>query len=255
MSILNSIVVQTARAPMITIYGIPGIGKSTLASQFPEPLFILTEANGVEGIKTLPKIQNLKELYVILKDLLKEEKLPFKTLVLDSISKLDPLVTQSVLENSPLVGKEKREAQTLAEAWGGYGAGFEKAAMYHRILKSYFDKFVERGIAVVFISHSEIKKYKSPEFEDYDILSIVMNHDKSRQVYIDDVDAVLYCKLQTFLDTSKDRALIRSSNKHIISACSNATYVSKNRFNIDKDIDMSFEELKKYIPFYNQQEI
>lgn len=251
MSILDSIVTIVPRAPRITIYGKPGIGKSTLASQFPDPLFLLTEDNEVTGIKALPVFTDYLALWQSVKELLSLEEMPFKTLVIDSISKLDTLVVERTIAQSP-PDKRGKQAQTLAEAWGGYGAGFEKAASLHRAIKVMLDRFKDKGVTVVYISHSEVKKYKSPEHEDYDILSIVMNSDKSRQIYIDDVDAVLYCKLKAHtLETESGRTLVKSSGQRVISGISNEVYVSKNRFNLPPEIPMSFEELSKHIPFYN----
>ena len=97
----------------------------------------------------------------------------------------------------------------------------------------------------------EIKKYKSPEQEDYDILSIVMNSDKSRMVYIDDVDAVLYCKLKAHtVETESGRTLVKSSGQRVISGASNEVHVSKNRYSLPNEIPMTYEDLAKHIPFY-----
>jgi hypothetical protein len=250
MSILDSIITTKPGAPRITIYGKPGIGKSTLASQFPDPLFLLTEDNELPGIKALPLFTDYLSLWQSIKQLLELETLPFKTLVIDSISKLDALVVERTITQSP-PDKKGRAAQTLAEAWGGYGAGFEKATSLHRAIKVMLDRFKERGIIVVYISHSEVKKYKSPEHEDYDILSIVMNSDKSRAIYIDDVDAVLYCKLKSHtLETDSGRTIVKSSGQRVISGISNEVYVSKNRFNLPPEIPMSFDDLATHIPFF-----
>lgn len=257
-NVLDMFKITKPGAPRITLYGKPGIGKTTLASQFPDPFFILTEDNECPGIMASPIMFNYDDIWNLVKGLLAMESLPFKTLIIDTISKLDHIVMAYTLQQSPPigVGKERRMPGTLAEAWGGYGAGFEKAAMLHRALKNRFDRFKERGISVIYIAHSEIKKYKSPEHEDYDILSINMNSDKCRHVYVDDVDGVFYCKddvhiIETESKMSK-RNLAKSTGRRVISAQCNEVYVSKNRFNIQNDIPMSFDDLKKYIPFYNQ---
>lgn len=255
MSILDKIITTKSGAPRITIYGKPGVGKSTLASQFPAPLFLLTEDMELPGIHALDICTTFLQMWENVKHLLDEESLPFKTIVIDSISKLDALVVEHTLKQSP-VGKDGKIPGALAQAWGGYGAGFEKAAWLHRALKFELDKFKERGVAVVYISHVEVKKYKSPEHDDYDILSLVMNGDKSRTIYIDDVDLVAYCKIKSHvIETESGRNIIKSSGKHIISAASNDAYVSKNRYAMPSEIDMSFEELAKYIPFYNKTEV
>lgn len=251
-NILDLFSVTKPGAPRITLYGKPGVGKTTLASQFPSPFFILTEDNECPGIVATPIINEFEQFFNILKQLNALDELPFKTLVIDSISKLDTMIVNYTIKQSPPIGRERRAAETLAEAWGGYGAGFEKAASLHRAVKMQLDKFKSRGVAVIYIAHSEIKKYKSPECEDYDILSIAMNGDKSRAVYVDDVDAVIYCKLASVIvETESGRTLAKSTGKRVISSQSNEVHVSKNRFGIQKDIDMSFDALKTYIPFYN----
>lgn len=242
-------------APRITLYGRPGIGKTTLASHFPDPFFILTEDPECPGITASPVFLQYEDLWETLRSLIALPNLPFKTLVIDTVTRLDNLVVDYTMRKSPPIGREKRQPGSLAEAWGGYGGGYDKAASIHRSFKNQMDRFKTRGVSVIYIAHSEIKKYKSPEYEDYDILSIAMNSDKSRTVYIDDVDAVLYCKekahvVETESGAKSKRNIIVSTGQFVISAHCNEAHVSKNRFNIREEIPLKFEELKKYIPFY-----
>ena len=262
-SILDNVITTVPKAPRITLYGKPGVGKTTLASTFPDPLFILTEENECPGISALPLFESYDDLWNALGELLALDAFPFQTIVIDTVSKLDQLILQYTLKKAPPIydkeTKSNRQPQTLAEAWGGYGSGFEKAASLHRALKARFDKFKDRGITVVFIAHSEIKKYKSPESDDYDIISIAMNSDKSRAVYVDDVDAVLYCKVKSFVmdlneskDKTKTKKIVKSSGSHVVSAQANDVHVSKNRYRMPDEIPMTFEAIAYYMPFYNK---
>ncbi len=63
MSILDSVITTQPGAPRITLYGRPGIGKSTLASNFPSPVFILTEDNELPGIQAFPIAQSFNEIW------------------------------------------------------------------------------------------------------------------------------------------------------------------------------------------------
>jgi len=253
-SILDQITTAGAHAPRITIYGKPGVGKSTLASQFPVPLFLLTEENGLDGVKKLGVITEFKQLWSTIKSLLAEDKLPFKTLVIDSISKLDSMVIRYILDTEPL-SKNGQPPSSINSACGGYGAGFAKAAMIHRSLKAMFDQFQAKGITVVYISHLDISKYKAPDSEDYDIYTIVMNHNKSREVYIDDVDLVAFCRLKSYTsETESGRVLVRSTSDRIIHVGANEGHVSKNRYNMPDELTMTFSALAEYIPFYNTKE-
>ncbi len=251
MSILDSIVTTTPGAPRITVYGKPGIGKSTLASNFPKPLFILTEDSELVGIKRLPIAKSFTDVWGMVKGLLEIEKLEYKTIVIDSISKLDALVVEHVLSKEP-VGKNGMQPTTLAAACGGFGAGFQRAASIHRAFKAQMDKFKERGITVIYVSHLAVTKHKSPDADDYDIHNIVMNHASSRECYIDDVDLVGFCKLKSYTsETESGRIIVKSTEERVIVTGISDAHVSKNRFAMPNEMPMKFEEIAKYIPYYN----
>lgn len=243
--ILDLIHTSSPKPPRITLYGKPGIGKSTLAASFPQPLFLLTEETGLSGVDSLPVAKTFEDIWGYVSQLLVLEELPFKTLVIDSVSKLDVLITEYILS-------KETKATTLAAACGGYGAGYAKAAQIHRGLKSKLDEFQKRGITLIYVSHMCVKTHKSPDAEDYDVFSIVACHDKVREVYIDDVDATLFCRLKAFVsETESGRSLVKSTDKRIVVTGVNEVNVSKNRFNMPPELPMSFEEISKYIPFYN----
>lgn len=253
MSILDHIVKTEPGAPRITLYGRPGIGKSTLASHFPKPLFILTEDNELPGIDAL-WVHSFTDVWKTVKQLLDVDELPYSTIVIDSISKLDHLIVEYILEGEP-VGKNGVKPTTLTSACGGYGAGFLKAASIHAAFKGLMDKFKDRGICVVYVAHIGVIKHKAPDAEDFDIYSIIMNHEKSRAVYVDDVDGVFFCRLKSFTsETDSGRTLVRSTNDRVIMAGVSDGHVSKNRFNMPSEIKMSFEEIAKHIPFFKDKE-
>lgn len=249
-NILDKVKKYSPMAPRITIYGVPGIGKSTLANQFPEPLFFLTEECALEGVNYLGVVRSYEKFLEGLTRLAKLDEFPFKTLVIDSISKLDALIVAAILANEQ-PSKNGKKSPSLNSACGGYGAGFQAAQQEHRHVKSILDSFQSKGVTVVYIGHLSTVKYKAPDMEDYDRYSIVMNHEKSREVYVDDVDAVLFCKLKSYVSTTDSGRHIVSStdNRVILSGVSDA-HVSKNRFNMPTEVDMSFNAIKQYIPFY-----
>ncbi len=258
-NILDKIKTTGQIVPRITIYGMTGIGKSTLASQFPDPLFLLTEKS-IEGIQALPVAESLDEFWKNLKALYALEELPFKTLVIDTISKLDKLVVDYILESEPANMKaaehnKRQQVTALGACCGGYGKGYERAQSIHRGVKGFLDKFIDRGIGVVFLGHEVVTKYKSPESEDYDIYSIQMNHDKSREPYIHDVDAVLFGRIESFTETlDSGKTIVRSSKKRVLITEVNNSSVAKNRFSMPGQLPMEFADIAKYIPFYNQGE-
>jgi len=256
-NILSKITKTKLQAPIITIYGNPGIGKTSLAASFPNPLFILTENPGKNGLSCTKKYSSFKEIFDDVRELSKIDSIPYDTIVLDSIGGLDKLVIEYIIaEEKDRNGKKKNIA--LGECCGGYGKGYERAQSIHNAFKSVLNRINEKGIAIIYLAHMGIQEKKSPEHDPYDTYSIMMNHQKSKDVYINsDIDAVLFYKLKSYsesLDNGKTR--IKCSDQHIIVTSVNEINVSKNRFNMPSEIaipdaNSGFKELSKYIPFYN----
>ena len=69
--------------PRICIYGGHGIGKSTLASKFPAPIFISTE-DGLDSldVTSFPRATKVEDVVENIKTLIKEDH-EFKTVVID----------------------------------------------------------------------------------------------------------------------------------------------------------------------------
>ena len=86
MSWKNSLVVgKQELPPRICIYGNHGIGKSTLAAQFPKPIFISTEDGIAQlDVTSFPKAGHVNDVVGAIKTLIKEEH-DFKTVVVDSV--------------------------------------------------------------------------------------------------------------------------------------------------------------------------
>ncbi len=245
MNILDKIKLMKPKAPRITVYGKPGIGKSSLAASFPEPLFLLTEQCGLSGITAIDVPESFSHMWQNVKELLEVDSFPFKTVVVDSISKLDSMVISHILE------KETKKTISLASACGGYGAGYLAAQQVHRGFKSLMDRFQDRGVTVIYIAHLSLANVKLPDSEDYTAYTIVMNHDKSRECYIDDVDAVLLCRQKDMVvNSDSGRNLVKSMPERIIVTGMNSSHVSKNRFSMPETLPMNYEAISQYVNGY-----
>ena len=143
--------------PSICIYGGHGIGKSTLASQFPAPIFISTEG-GLHSLNvtSFPRAASLVEVAESIKTLIKESH-EFKTVVIDSVDWLvEPLITASV--NSQYAEKDL-----------GYGKGQTYAAEEFREILQGLDALrARRGMNVVLIAHAAVVKFEDPRTDPYD---------------------------------------------------------------------------------------
>ena len=219
----------------MTICGDAGMGKSSLAATFPNPIFMRAE-DGVARIKeefrpkALPLISDSDQAWDQITALIHDPH-DYKTLVIDSISALDRLFVTAVV-------KMDGKAKSLNSAMGGYGAGFNAlAAMHQRVRKGAELLRQKRGMHVVFIAHAEIDRVSPPDSDDYSRWNLRMTHDKSLPPYIDDVDAVGFLRQQTFLrgdDGGRKRAISTDDRELVLHLTANN--VSKNAWGVTNPI-------------------
>jgi len=245
MSILSTITKPADRSVIATITGDAGTGKTSLAATFPKPVFIRVE-DGLQAIPeatrpdALPVVTKVEQLWEQLTALIKE-KHDYKTVVIDSVTQLETLFSEYVIETDP------KKPKSLAQANGGYGAGFGAvSAMHGRVRKAAKALNEMRGLNVVFIAHSDVTTIELPDEDPYSRYELRL-HKKSVPHYVDNVDLVAYLKLETFTTGDGDRKKAMSTGNRVAICYTAAAQVSKNRFGISEPIDV---ELGKN-PFVN----
>lgn len=234
MSILSSIAKPDDRSIICTITGDAGLGKTSLAATFPNPIFIRAE-DGLQAIPTatrpdaFPLLSNVDMLWDQLTALIKENH-DYKTLVIDSVTQLDNLFTNHIVDTDP------KKPRTIAQALGGYGAGFQAlSSLQGRVRKAAGILNETKGMNIVFIAHSETETIELPDQDPYTRYNIRMQK-KSVSHFIDNVDLVGYLKLETHTFGDGERKKAISDGTRILVSYATAANISKNRFGINEDI-------------------
>jgi hypothetical protein len=234
MSILSSIAKPNDRPIICTITGDAGLGKTSIAATFPKPIFIRAE-DGLQAVPeasrpdAFPVLNNVDDLWEQLTALIKEDH-KYKTLVVDSVTQLDTLFTNYVVDTDP------KKPKSIAQALGGYGAGFQALSSYHgRVRKAAGILNELKGMNIVFIAHSETETIELPDADPYTRYNIRMQK-KSVSHYTDNVDLVGYLKLETHTMGDGDRKKAISDGTRILVTYASASNVSKNRYGINKDL-------------------
>lgn len=161
MSILNKITTgKRGRAQKVVIFAPEGFGKSTLASQFPSPLFFdIEDSTSQLDVLRLGRdvLTDLKTFEAGLVDVAKTAKLlPCSTLVVDTIDWLEQMVLDAVIAeaNNPKI-------QGVEDF--GYGKGYVALKERMTLVMARFDAVIAAGVTVVLLAHSKVVKFEPPD--------------------------------------------------------------------------------------------
>ena len=240
MSLLASIAKPQDRAVIATIIGDAGLGKTSLAATFPKPIFICAE-DGLQAIPAaqrpdaFPVLDSVDALWDQIKALIQEDH-EYKTLVIDSVTALERLFIQHVIDSDP------KKPKSINQAMGGYGAGLATVATMHQRVRKAAGMLNDRkGMHVVFVAHADTETIELPDQDAYTRYNLRLGK-KSVAPYVDDSDVVGFLKLQTFTMGDGERKKAISDGSRVLVCYATASNVSKNRFGITQDLPVVMGE-------------
>jgi AAA domain len=240
MSIMETAQKPVDRPVMVTICGDSGMGKTSLAAAFPKPIFIRIE-DGLQAIPinsrpdALPVVDSVRTLWEQLTAIIHDPH-EYKTLVIDSVTKLEALFVADVMAQDP-------KAKSINQALGGYGAGVNAVSVMHqRVRKAAGLANEKRGMHVVFVAHADLETMRLPDTDDYMRYSLRLPP-KSMPPYVDDVDVVGFVRLVTYTrgdEGERKKAISTGERELIIHAV--AANVSKNRYGVTEPLEFRIGE-------------
>src|SRR5690349_22103911 len=135
--------------PRLLIYGTKGVGKSSIAASAPSPVFLDIE-DGLTSIDapSLP-IKSYADVLDAIGSLYNEEH-DFRTVVVDSLDWLEPLIWKHTAEANKWPDIEAP----------GYGRGYVAAAdTWRQFLGGLSDLRNDRGMAILLLAHPEVRRF------------------------------------------------------------------------------------------------
>ena len=182
-SLANIYNATVALPPRVLIHGIEGVGKTTLGSKFPKPIFLQAEDGTPAGLKlaTFGPLASYGDVRDALAALGNEAH-DYKTVVIDSADKLEGLIWAGVCAtyNWPSI-----EAP-------GYGKGYVVADKWWRDFLIALDWLRrERGLIIVLLAHSAIETVNDPRTSSYSSYQLRL-HKRARGLVADEMDLIAF---------------------------------------------------------------
>lgn len=202
------------------IYGVGGIGKSSLAAGVTGALFIDLEGGAVDlGVDRIDGIGTWKALREVLASNLFDDT---KAIVIDSLSKAEEFARQHIIDTIPV---DKSGAKATSIESYGYGKGYVHLAETWRLLVADLERHYQAGRDIVLIGHDNIGKTPNPTGDDY------IRHEPQLHVAIRGMttqwcDHVLFINYD--IGIGKD-GKAKGDGTRAIYTCENATHVAKSR--------------------------
>ena len=235
----------------VMLYGTHGVGKTSLAAAAPAPVFLQTE----DGLATIPADTfGLLRTYGDVVDAiatLANEPHDFKTVVVDSLDWLEPVVWTEACRANGWANIETP----------GYGKGYVAALDTWRLLLDGLSVLRdERGMGVILLAHAEVKKFEPPESEPYDRYQPKLNAKTSAliQEHVDDVLFVNY-RVSLIKDNPKEKnSRVRGvgGGQRVLYTQERPSHLAKNRWRMPETIILPDEPEKmwsavaEHLPFY-----
>lgn len=226
------------RPPRVIVYGQAGVGKSTFASQWPDPLFIDAERRTEHLDVSRIEVDSWGEVTGIMGELIKAKEKPAKTIVFDTLDHIELMIHDHLCSLSGVT--------SIEDVGGGYGKGYTAAVNEWRRFVIGLEKLRAAGYGVLLLAHAHVKTFKNPLGEDYDKWQLKMNV-KAGNFLREKADALGFAHFEDLVKEGKssmDKGKGVTTGRRVLTFEHSAAFESKQGINLPDEIGLSYEEFK-----------
>lgn len=220
------------KAQRVVIYGSEGIGKSTLAAQFPKPLFIDTEGSTDHmDVSRTEKPSSWQSLNAQI-DYLINNDIDFQTLVIDTIDWVEKLCIESLLAD--------HNKKSIGDF--GFGNGYVYLCNEMNRFLEKLESLRSQGIHLVLNAHAIVRRHELPEETGaYDRYELKLEK-KVSSLIKEWCDMLLFCNYETLVVEINDKKKAQGGRR-VIHTSHKPTWDAKNRHNLQEKIPMEYAEI------------
>lgn len=239
------------KPPICYIYGRPGIGKTTLAFQAPNPIGLQTEdgmtAEHLRDCPTFGLLQSYDEVLAAIDAVAKHHKEQgWQTVVVDSVDRLMPLVAKHVCVAN---GWRRLEDGDFGKGKSAFRDEMRSFLTYMLFLKR------EYGLGIIMLGHHKSVRVNPPDADPF-IQYAPSLDDDIRQLVIADSDLVGFATYPTHV-VSANEGFGKKTGKAVLErpvlvVQESGSQIAKNRFNMPERIPLSWPDLAQYVPAWRE---
>ena len=222
------------RALKVVIYGSEGIGKTTIASKFPNPLFIDTEGGTSQlNVRRIDRPQSWEELLDIIKEVAANPDI-CQTLVLDTADWAERLAVDKVCRDYNITSIES----------ANYGKGYVYLAEeFDKFLKK-CDSLIDAGINIVMTAHAKMRKFEQPDEQGaYDRWELKLSKQVAPLIK-EWCDMLLFVNYKTYVVTTENKTKKAQGGKRVIYTAHHPCWDAKNRHGLPDEMELDFKNLE-----------
>lgn len=234
-------------AQKVVIYGPEGIGKTTLAGQFPDPVFIDTEGGTTNF--DLARMDRPTSFTMLMEQIkyIKNNPASCKTLVIDTADWAEKLCIEEFCSKKQLTGVEDM----------GYGKGYVYVAEDFGKMLNLLEDVKLKGINIVITAHAQMRKFEQPdELGAYDRWELKLQK-KTASLLMEWADIVLFANYETYVvnvdgqGSQKGKNKPQGGKKRVMYTEHHPCWDAKNRHGLPEKVLMEYNSISHCIPVIN----
>ena len=224
---------KQTRAIKTVIYGTEGVGKSTLAAQFPSPLFIDVEGGTDQmDVRRIERPATWTDLVDVVNEVAKNPGI-CETLILDTADYAETMCIKHILKKYHKTGIEDF----------GYGKGYTFVGEEWLKLMEAFDAVKDAGMNVTVIAHARQRKIELPDQTgSFDHWEMKLSKQVA-PVLKEWADLLLFLNYKTYVVTTDNNSRKAQGGKRVMYTSHNPVWDAKNRNGLPEEMDLSFDGL------------
>lgn len=230
---------KQTKALKVLIYGVEGVGKTTLAAQFPDPLFIDCEG-GTDNFD-VARFQRPTSWEMLLQEVeqVKQNPSMCSTLVIDTIDWAEAEAIRYVCDSHQVKNIEDF----------GWSKGYTYLNEEMGNLLNLLTEVRDAGINVVLTAHMNIRTISLPDdsgaYDRYELKLKTAKNGNNSQLVKEWADMVLFLNYKQYVvkDEKTKQSKVTGGRERVMYTNHTAAYDAKNRFGLPDQLPLSFEPI------------